>query len=336
MKRLFVVCALAAAGCSAAEPLPLTVAECDAEIGAVRNQIDARKTEMSTADVLLKQVEEDRKKLANEQDSDAKTNRMTELDTAEAELKDKREAVQAELSALGEKLQGLNDHRKELAEAEAEAKKKPEEEAKTEGGADAEAKRKAEEEAKKKAEADAEAKRKAEEEAKAGEEARKKAEMEAEARRKADEEAKAKAEEEAKKKAEEDAAAKAKAAAEAEAKRKAEDETRARADAEAQKKLEEDARKKAEARAQAESLVVDGVALYREIAEAMKSPPEDPEKAKALLQKTEQAIGIFEKAKAVNASIRAESPDPAKVDERIKKIDQLIGRLRGFEEKLKK
>ena len=130
--------------------------------------------------------------------------------------------------------------------AEEEARRKAEEEARQK--AEEEARRKAEEEARQKAEE--EARRKAEEEArqKAEEEARRKAEEEArrkaeeEARRKAEEEAKRKAEEEARQKAEEEARRKA----EEEAKRKAEEEARRKAEEEAKRKAEEEARRKAE------------------------------------------------------------------------------------------
>ena len=93
--------------------------------------------------------------------------------------------------------------------------------------------------------AEAEARRKAEEEAArkaAEEEARRKAEEEA-ARKAAEEEARRKAEEEARRKAEEEAARKA---AEEEARRKAEAEARRAAEEEARRKAEEEAARKAE------------------------------------------------------------------------------------------
>ena len=93
--------------------------------------------------------------------------------------------------------------------------------------------------------AEAEARRKAEEEAArkaAEEEARRKAEEEA-ARKAAEEEARRKAEEEARRKAEEEAARKA---AEEEARRKAEEEARRAAEEEARRKAEEEAARKAE------------------------------------------------------------------------------------------
>ncbi len=119
--------------------------------------------------------------------------------------------------------------------AEAEARRKAEEEA-ARKAAEEEARRKAEEEAARKA-AEEEARRKAEEEA-----ARKAAEEEA--RRKAEEEAARKAaEEEARRKAEEEAARKA---AEEEARRKAEEEAaRKAAEEEARRKAEEEAARKA-------------------------------------------------------------------------------------------
>jgi colicin import membrane protein len=141
-----------------------------------------------------------------------------------------------------QKLQEVNERRgggqgskaADDAKAEAEARKKAEEEAKAKS--EAEARKKAEEEAKAKAEA--EARKKAEEEAKA--------KAEAEARKKSEEESKAKAEAEARKKAEEEAKAKA----EAEAHKKAEDEAKAKADADARKKSEEKAKADAEAEEQ--------------------------------------------------------------------------------------
>ena len=155
----------------------------------------------------------------------------------EAKQKDHEEAIAKQKAKDEERLQKereqarirQEEERKEVERkaAEAEARRKAEEEAR----------RKAEEEAARKA-AEEEARRKAEEEA-----ARKAAEEEA--RRKAEEEAARKAaEEEARRKAEEEAARKA---AEEEARRKAEEEAaRKAAEEEARRKAEEEAARKAE------------------------------------------------------------------------------------------
>ncbi len=155
----------------------------------------------------------------------------------EAKQKDHEEAIAKQKAKDEERLQKereqarirQEEERKEVERkaAEAEARRKAEEEAR----------RKAEEEAARKA-AEEEARRKAEEEA-----ARKAAEEEA--RRKAEEEAARKAaEEEARRKAEEEAARKA---AEEEARRKAEEEAARRAaEEEARRKAEEEAARKAE------------------------------------------------------------------------------------------
>ena len=171
----------------------------------------------------------------------------------EAKQKDHEESIAKQKAKDEERLQKereqarirQEEERKEVERkaAEAEARRKAEEEAR----------RKAEEEAARKA-AEEEARRKAEEEAArkaAEEEARRKAEEEAarkaaeeEARRKAEEEAARKAaEEEARRKAEEEAARKA---AEEEARRKAEEEARRAAEEEARRKAEEEAARKAE------------------------------------------------------------------------------------------
>ena len=171
----------------------------------------------------------------------------------EAKQKDHEEAIAKQKAKDEERLQKereqarirQEEERKEVERkaAEAEARRKAEEEAR----------RKAEEEAARKA-AEEEARRKAEEEAArkaAEEEARRKAEEEAarkaaeeEARRKAEEEAARKAaEEEARRKAEEEAARKV---AEEEARRKAEEEARRAAEEEARRKAEEEAARKAE------------------------------------------------------------------------------------------
>ena len=154
----------------------------------------------------------------------------------EAKQKDHEESIAKQKAKDEERLQKereqarirQEEERKEVERkaAEAEARRKAEEEAR----------RKAEEEAARKA-AEEEARRKAEEEA-----ARKAAEEEA--RRKAEEEAARKAaEEEARRKAEEEAARKA---AEEEARRKAEEEARRAAEEEARRKAEEEAARKAE------------------------------------------------------------------------------------------
>ena len=162
----------------------------------------------------------------------------------EAKQKDHEEAIAKQKAKDEERLQKereqarirQEEERKEVERkaAEAEARRKAEEEAR----------RKAEEEAARKA-AEEEARRKAEEEAArkaAEEEARRKAEEEA-ARKAAEEEARRKAEEEARRKAEEEAARKA---AEEEARRKAEEEARRAAEEEARRKAEEEAARKAE------------------------------------------------------------------------------------------
>ena len=149
----------------------------------------------------------------------------------EAKQKDHEEAIAKQKAKDEERLQKereqarirQEEERKEVERkaAEAEARRKAEEEAR----------RKAEEEAARKA-AEEEARRKAEEEAArkaAEEEARRKAEEEA-ARKAAEEEARRKAEEEARRKAEEEAARKA---AEEEARRKAEEEAARKAEEEA-------------------------------------------------------------------------------------------------------
>ena len=172
----------------------------------------------------------------------------------EAKQKDHEEAIAKQKAKDEERLQKereqarirQEEERKEVERkaAEAEARRKAEEEAR----------RKAEEEAARKA-AEEEARRKAEEEAArkaAEEEARRKAEEEAarraaeeETRRKAEEEAARKAaEEEARRKAEEEAARRA---AEEETRRKAEEEAaRKAAEEEARRKAEEEAARKAE------------------------------------------------------------------------------------------
>jgi TonB family protein len=169
---------------------------------------------------------------------------------AEAEAKRKAEE-EAQRKAKAEAKRRAEEEAQRKAEAE--AKRKAEEEAQRK--AEAEAKRKAEEEAKRKAEE--EAKRKAEEEARRKAEAEAKRKAEEEAKRKAEEEAKRKAEEEARRKAEEEARLKAeeeaRRKAEEEARRKAEEEARARAEAEAKAEAERIAREKAEAKARAKA-----------------------------------------------------------------------------------
>ena len=171
----------------------------------------------------------------------------------EAKQKDHEEAIAKQKAKDEERLQKereqarihQEEERKEVERkaAEAEARRKAEEEA-ARKAAEEEARRKAEEEARRKAEEEA-ARKAAEEEArrKAEEEAARKA-AEEEARRKAEEEAARKAaEEEARRKAEEEAARKA---AEEEARRKAEEEARRAAEEEARRKAEEEAARKAE------------------------------------------------------------------------------------------
>ena len=181
----------------------------------------------------------------------------------EAKQKDHEEAIAKQKAKDEERLQKereqarirQEEERKEVERkaAEAEARRKAEEEAR----------RKAEEEAARKA-AEEEARRKAEEEA-----ARKAAEEEA--RRKAEEEAARKAaEEEARRKAEEEAARKA---AEEEARRKAEAEARRKAEEEAARKAEEEAADEEESERNTQRIPDDIVRLMEE----MESENEDSE-----------------------------------------------------------
>ena len=181
----------------------------------------------------------------------------------EAKQKDHEEAIAKQKAKDEERLQKereqarirQEEERKEVERkaAEAEARRKAEEEAR----------RKAEEEAARKA-AEEEARRKAEEEA-----ARKAAEEEA--RRKAEEEAARKAaEEEARRKAEEEAARKA---AEEEARRKAEAEARRKAEEEAARKAEEEAADEKESERNTQRIPDDIVRLMEE----MESENEDSE-----------------------------------------------------------
>ena len=197
-------------------------------------------------EAIAKQKAKDEERLQKEREQarihQEEERKEVERKAAEAEARRKAEEEAARKAAEEEARR----------KAEEEARRKAEEEA-ARKAAEEEARRKAEEEAAKKA-AEEEARRKAEEEAArkaAEEEARRKAEEEAarkaaeeEARRKAEEEAARKAaEEEARRKAEEEAARKA---AEEEARRKAEEEARRAAEEEARRKAEEEAARKAE------------------------------------------------------------------------------------------
>ena len=197
----------------------------------------------------------------------------------EAKQKDHEEAIAKQKAKDEERLQKereqarirQEEERKEVERkvAEAEARRKAEEEA-ARKAAEEEARRKAEEEAARKA-AEEEARRKAEEEAArkaAEEEARRKAE--AEARRKAEEEAARKAaEEEARRKAEEEAARKA----EEEARRAAEEEARRKAEEEAARKAEEEAADEEKSERNTQRIPDDIVRLMEE----MESENEDSE-----------------------------------------------------------
>ena len=207
----------------------------------------------------------------------------------EAKQKDHEEAIAKQKAKDEERLQKereqarirQEEERKEVERkaAEAEARRKAEEEARRKAeeeaarkAAEEEARRKAEEEAARKA-AEEEARRKAEEESrrKAEEEAARKA-AEEEARRKAEEEAARKAaEEEARRKAEEEAARKA---AEEEAARKAaEEEARRKAEEEAARKAEEETANEEESKRNTQRIPDDIVRLMEE----MESETEDSE-----------------------------------------------------------
>ena len=180
----------------------------------------------------------------------------------EAKQKDHEEAIAKQKAKDEERLQ---KEREQARIRQEEERKEVERKA-----AEAEARRKAEEEAARKA-AEEEARRKAEEEArrKAEEEAARKA-AEEEARRKAEEEAAKKAaEEEARRKAEEEARRKA----EEEARRAAEEEARRKAEEEAARKAEEEAADEKESERNTQRIPDDIVRLMEE----MESENEDSE-----------------------------------------------------------
>lgn len=281
--RRFLWWLLLLGGCSASEPLPETLADCEAELQTLRGQIETRKGELAAAESLLQKTVEERRTRAGDPDSDAKTARLNELEAAEAELGEKVEGLRAELGRLEGRVRELDAHRRELAAAEAQA-------------------------------------------------SRARAEEEAEAKRRSEEEARRRAEEEARKKEEEAARLKA----EEEAQKRSAEEARIRAEAEAQRRLEEEKRRKVEAWGRAEALILEGTSLFRQVQEAMKDPPKEPGSVRLLLGKIEKALETLDQAKAANAALRGESADPARIDERLQKIDLLMGVLRGHRETLKK
>jgi hypothetical protein len=76
--------------------------------------------------------------------------------------------------------------------------------------------------------------------------------------------------------------------------------------------------------ADAEQLTLEGVALLREVIEAMKNPPEALETLKALLSKAESASSLLVKAREGFVSAKEKAPDPASIVEKISKLGRAL------------
>jgi hypothetical protein len=75
--------------------------------------------------------------------------------------------------------------------------------------------------------------------------------------------------------------------------------------------------------AEAERLRLHGWVLLREVMEAMKTPPEEPEKLKTLFLDLESASALLTRSREIYLSAKEKASDPASIDETV----SILGRI---------
>lgn len=87
--------------------------------------------------------------------------------------------------------------------------------------------------------------------------------------------------------------------------------------------------------AEAEKLVIDGSVIVREISGVVKNLPDDVDRLKTLLQKNDDATGIFVKARDTYVMAKERAEDSAAVEQKIAKIDNVLDYLRKVADRIK-
>jgi hypothetical protein len=111
MKKLSLLAVLFAFGCGSAEPEPEEGPAAgpapapEARGGDVRGQIAIKNAELRQADIDLGKIMAERMELDTRPASEAKTNRLAELGRIEADTKQKKQALEAEIAALERRAQ---------------------------------------------------------------------------------------------------------------------------------------------------------------------------------------------------------------------------------------
>lgn len=86
---------------------------------------------------------------------------------------------------------------------------------------------------------------------------------------------------------------------------------------------------------EAERLVIDGSVIVRRISDKVKALPDDVDQLKTILQQNEEANGLFVKARETYVLAKDKAPDPAAVDQKIVKIDNVLEYLRKVADRVK-
>ncbi len=94
-------------------------------------------------------------------------------------------------------------------------------------------------------------------------------------------------------------------------------------------------RKVMEILARAEQDLIDGSAIFRKIADAVREPPADAERLADLLGMVERSRALFARAREAYLSVKDRAPHQAKVEDRLAKTERIISSLARTEEELR-
>jgi outer membrane biosynthesis protein TonB len=87
--------------------------------------------------------------------------------------------------------------------------------------------------------------------------------------------------------------------------------------------------------AEADKLLVDGSAIFREMVQASKQLPDDQGQLQALLKRQEEGMALFTRAREAYLSVKDKASPESKVEERLGKIEKILGLLQKYGDGIK-
>jgi hypothetical protein len=87
--------------------------------------------------------------------------------------------------------------------------------------------------------------------------------------------------------------------------------------------------------AEADKLLVEGSVIFREMVQVSKELPDDPNQLKALLKRQEEGMALFARAREAYLSVKDKASPEAKVEERLGKIEKILGLLQKYGDGIK-